>query len=401
MEITDENLTEEELNEYLIITKNQLSKNESLFNDVHSDIKYLFDSVEDENCLEILNKLEEFSHIFNLINSVLSSFKKLIKKYLKYYEKNESKKLQILQLKNEIDSLKEELSNNFAEMDKKENEFNALHNDYMKVIKKLDSFNNNNSIDTSLDNINITRSNSNTEEIISKKSSKKKQSILKEMKDLKNNNDELTTTISILKNNLEDLKFENSNLKDKLILANQENENKEQKINFSESKENKMKNENNKLKSIVTNLKNENDSYYNEIVYLRSEVKHLSKKEQSQKSLNSYNFDYNSYNKNKAENQKNDELEKENGNIINLNTIGFSNEKEEKEIKQKKTNQSLNNIKITPKNVVCSMKKDFKQLLRITKLDNNKNDRAYSYMGNDSSKNDNNLFDNFMFDYFF
>lgn len=401
MEITDENLTEEELNEYLIITKNQLSKNESLFNDVHSDIKYLFDSVEDENCLEILNKLEEFSHIFNLINSVLSSFKKLIKKYLKYYEKNESKKLQILQLKNEIDSLKEELSNNFAEMDKKENEFNALHNDYMKVIKKLDSFNNNNSIDTSLDNINITRSNSNTEEIISKKSSKKKQSILKEMKDLKNNNDELTTTISILKNNLEDLKFENSNLKDKLILANQENENKEQKINFSESKENKMKNENNKLKSIVTNLKNENDSYYNEIVYLRSEVKHLSKKEQSQKSLNSYNFDYNSYNKNKAENQKNDELEKENGNIINLNTIGFSNEKEEKEIKQKKTNQSINNIKITPKNVVCSMKKDFKQLLRITKLDNNKNDRAYSYMGNDSSKNDNNLFDNFMFDYFF
>ena len=401
MEITDENLTEEELNEYLIITKNQLSKNESLFNDVHSDIKYLFDSVEDENCLEILNKLEEFSHIFNLINSVLSSFKKLIKKYLKYYEKNESKKLQILQLKNEIDSLKEELSNNFAEMDKKENEFNALHNDYMKVIKKLDSFNNNNSIDTSLDNINITRSNSNNEEIISKKSSKKKQSILKEMKDLKNNNDELTTTISILKNNLEDLKFENSNLKDKLILANQENENKEQKINFSESKENKMKNENNKLKSIVTNLKNENDSYYNEIVYLRSEVKHLSKKEQSQKSLNSYNFDYNSYNKNKAENQKNDELEKENGNIINLNTIGFSNEKEEKEIKQKKTNQSLNNIKITPKNVVCSMKKDFKQLLRITKLDNNKNDRAYSYMGNDSSKNDNNLFDNFMFDYFF
>ena len=248
MEITDENLTEEELNEYLIITKNQLSKNESLFNDVHSDIKYLFDSVEDENCLEILNKLEEFSHIFNLINSVLSSFKKLIKKYLKYYEKNESKKLQILQLKNEIDSLKEELSNNFAEMDKKENEFNALHNDYMKVIKKLDSFNNNNSIDTSLDNINITRSNSNTEEIISKKSSKKKQSILKEMKDLKNNNDELTTTISILKNNLEDLKFENSNLKDKLILANEENENKEQKINFSESKENKMKNENNKLK---------------------------------------------------------------------------------------------------------------------------------------------------------
>ena len=401
MEITDENLTEEELNEYLIITKNQLSKNESLFNDVHSDIKYLFDSVEDENCLEILNKLEEFSHIFNLINSVLSSFKKLIKKYLKYYEKNESKKLQILQLKNEIDSLKEELSNNFAEMDKKENEFNALHNDYMKVIKKLDSFNNNNSIDTSLDNINITKSNSNNEEIISKKSSKKKQSILKEMKDLKNNNDELTTTISILKNNLEDLKFENSNLKDKLILANQENENKEQKINFSESKENKMKNENNKLKSIVTNLKNENDSYYNEIVYLRSEVKHLSKKEQSQKSLNSYNFDYNSYNKNKAENQKNDELEKENGNIINLNTIGFSNEKEEKEIKQKKTNQSINNIKITPKNVVCSMKKDFKQLLRITKLDNNKNDRAYSYMGNDSSKNDNNLFDNFMFDYFF
>ena len=107
MEITDENLTEEELNEYLIITKNQLSKNESLFNDVHSDIKYLFDSVEDENCLEILNKLEELSHIFNLINSVLSSFKKLIKKYLKYYEKNESKKLQILQLKNEIDSLKE------------------------------------------------------------------------------------------------------------------------------------------------------------------------------------------------------------------------------------------------------------------------------------------------------
>ena len=84
-----------------------------------------------------------------------------------------------------------------------------------------------------------------------------------------------------------------------------------------------------------------------------------------------------------------------------MNTIGFSNEKEEKEIKQKKTNQSINNIKITPKNVVCSMKKDFKQLLRITKLDNNKNDRAYSYMGNDSSKNDNNLFDNFMFDYFF
>ena len=62
---------------------------------------------------------------------------------------------------------------------------------------------------------------------------------------MKNNNNELTSTISILKNNLEDLKFEN--LKDKLFLANQENENKEQKINFSENKENKMKNENNKI----------------------------------------------------------------------------------------------------------------------------------------------------------
>ena len=57
-------------------------------------------------------------------------------------------------------------------MDKNDKEFNALHKYHMKVIKKLDSFNNN-SIDSNLDNMYIIRNNSNNEELISKKSSKK------------------------------------------------------------------------------------------------------------------------------------------------------------------------------------------------------------------------------------
>ena len=160
MQLTDENLTEEELNQFCIITEEQFIKNKALFNDVHSDIKELFDSIEDDICIGILNKLEEFTNIFKIIENVMFSLKIMINKYLKYYEKNENKKLEILQLKNEISNLKQEISNNFSEIDKKENEFNALQNDYLNALKRLDSLNSNNTIDISFDNLSSSRTNS-------------------------------------------------------------------------------------------------------------------------------------------------------------------------------------------------------------------------------------------------
>ena len=402
MQLTDEKLSEEEINEYYLMIKDQFGKNQLLFNDVHSDIMELFDSIDSDICLGILNKLEEFTNIFKLIENVLSSFKIMINKYLKYNEKNQKKKLQILQLKNEIDNLKQELINNFSEIDKKENEFNALQNDYIKALKKLDSFNNNNSIEVSFDNLSSTRSNSN-EDKIKKQSTNKNNSLINENNELKTTNEMLNNNISILKNNLDELKFENTNLKNKLVLANEENVNNKQKIQFFKSKEEIIKNENTKLKNVVQSLKDENETLYNENTYLKSEVSLLSKKEQSSKALNQYNFDINSDKRKKAKNKIEDE-EKDDKDVTNLNSIGYVNEKDDENKKKEKTN-SFGKIFITPKSVVSSMNKDFKKLtntkFRLTKLEN-KNDRSHSHLGNDSSRNDNPSDNNyFMYDYFF
>ena len=62
MLLTDENFTEEELNQFCINTEEQFTKNKELFNEVHLDIKELFDSIEDDICLGILSKLEEFKN---------------------------------------------------------------------------------------------------------------------------------------------------------------------------------------------------------------------------------------------------------------------------------------------------------------------------------------------------
>ena len=399
MQLTDEKLTEEELNEYYLITKDQFEKNHSLFNDVHSDIIELFDSIEDDICIGILNKLEEFTNIFKLIDNFLVSFKIMLDKYLKYNEKNQQKILQILQLKNELDNLKQELLNYNSEIDKKENEYNVLQNEYNNVLKRLDSYNNN-SIDVSLDNISSTRNNTN-EDVIKKKSTKSSL-LMKENKELQNYIEELNNTVSILKNNFEQVQFENSNLKDKLISAKKENESKNQRITFSESKENKIKNENNRLKAMVASLKNENENLYNENTYLKSEVKLLSKKDQTSNLQNS-TFDYNIYQKEKAENKKEEDEKDLKEEIISLNSIGFSNEKKEENNQKEKTSSS-GKIYITPKSVVSSMNKDFKKLtkLRLTKLDNNKtHDRSRSYAGNDSSRNENVTDSYYMYDYFF
>lgn len=399
MQLTDEKLTEEELNEYYLITKDQFEKNHSLFNDVHSDIIELFDSIEDDICIGILNKLEEFTNIFKLIDNFLVSFKIMLDKYLKYNEKNQQKKLQILQLKNELDNLKQELLNYNSEIDKKENEYNVLQNEYNNVLKRLDSYNNN-SIDVSLDNISSTRNNTN-EDVIKKKSTKSSL-LMKENKELQNYIEELNNTVSILKNNFEQVQFENSNLKDKLISAKKENESKNQRITFSESKENKIKNENNRLKAMVASLKNENENLYNENTYLKSEVKLLSKKDQTSNLQNS-TFDYNIYQKEKAENKKEEDEKDLKEEIISLNSIGFSNEKKEENNQKEKTSSS-GKIYITPKSVVSSMKKDFKKLtkLRLTKLDNNNtHDRSRSFAGNDSSRNENVTDSYYMYDYFF
>ena len=399
MQLTDEKLTEEELNEYYLITKDQFEKNHSLFNDVHSDIIELFDSIEDDICIGILNKLEEFTNIFKLIDNFLVSFKIMLDKYLKYNEKNQQKKLQILQLKNELDNLKQELLNYNSEIDKKENEYNVLQNEYNNVLKRLDSYNNN-SIDVSLDNISSTRNNTN-EDVIKKKSTKSSL-LMKENKELQNYIEELNNTVSILKNNFEQVQFENSNLKDKLISAKKENESKNQRITFSESKENKIKNENNRLKAMVASLKNENENLYNENTYLKSEVKLLSKKDQTSNLQNS-TFDYNIYQKEKAENKKEEDEKDLKEEIISLNSIGFSNEKKEENNQKEKTSSS-GKIYITPKSVVSSMNKDFKKLtkLRLTKLDNNNtHDRSRSFVGNDSSRNENVTDSYYMYDYFF
>lgn len=399
MQLTDEKLTEEELNEYYLITKDQFEKNHSLFNDVHSDIIELFDSIEDDICIGILNKLEEFTNIFKLIDNFLISFKIILDKYLKYNDKNQQKKLQILQLKNELDNLKQELLNYNSEIDKKENEYNVLQNEYNNVLKRLDSYNNN-SIDVSLDNISSTRNNTN-EDVIKKKSTKSSL-LMKENKELQNYIEELNNTVSILKNNFEQVKFENSNLKDKLISAKKENESKNQRITFSESKENKIKNENNRLKAMVASLKNENENLYNENTYLKSEVKLLSKKDQTSNLQNS-TFDYNIYQKEKAENKKEEDEKDLKEEIISLNSIGFSNEKKEENNQKEKTSSS-GKIYITPKSVVSSMNKDFKKLtkLRLTKLDNNNtHDRSRSFAGNDSSRNENVTDSYYMYDYFF
>ena len=399
MQLTDEKFSEEEINQYYLMIKDQFDKNQFLFNDVHSEIIELFDSIDSEICLGILNKLEEFTNIFQLIDNVLSSFKIMINKYLKYNEKNQQKKLQILQLKNELDNLKQELLNYNSEIDKKENEYNVLQNEYNNVLKRLDSYNNN-SIDVSLDNISSTRNNTN-EDVIKKKSTKSSL-LMKENKELQNYIEELNNTVSILKNNFEQVQFENSNLKDKLISAKKENESKNQRITFSESKENKIKNENNRLKAMVASLKNENENLYNENTYLKSEVKLLSKKDQTSNLQNS-TFDYNIYQKEKAENKKEEDEKDLKEEIISLNSIGFSNEKKEENNQKEKTSSS-GKIYITPKSVVSSMNKDFKKLtkLRLTKLDNNKtHDRSRSYAGNDSSRNENVTDSYYMYDYFF
>ena len=399
MQLTDEKLSEEEINEYYLMIKDQFGKNQLLFNDVHSDIIELFDSIEDDICIGILNKLEEFTNIFKLIDNFLVSFKIMLDKYLKYNEKNQQKKLQILQLKNELDNLKQELLNYNSEIDKKENEYNVLQNEYNNVLKRLDSYNNN-SIDVSLDNISSTRNNTN-EDVIKKKSTKSSL-LMKENKELQNYIEELNNTVSILKNNFEQVQFENSNLKDKLISAKKENESKNQRITFSESKQNKIKNENNRLKAMVASLKNENENLYNENTYLKSEVKLLSKKDQTSNLQNS-TFDYNIYQKEKAENKKEEDEKDLKEEIISLNSIGFSNEKKEENNQKEKTSSS-GKIYITPKSVVSSMNKDFKKLtkLRLTKLDNNKtHDRSRSYAGNDSSRNENVTDSYYMYDYFF
>ena len=398
MLLTDENFTEEELNQFCINTEEQFTKNKELFNEVHLDIKELFDSIEDDICLGILSKLEEFKNIFKLIENIMFSFKIIINKYSKYYEKNQKKKLEILQLKNEKEHLQQELLNNYSEIDKKENEFNTLQNDYLSVLKRIDSLNSNNNIDISFDNT----SNSKTDSPIRKKKEKssKNTSLLNEIKNLKNMNDELNDTILILKNNYEELKIDNSNLKDKLISANKQIESDNEKIDFFQSKENKLKSEINKLKSIIIDLKKEIEILFNENTFLKSEVNHLSKQEQSLKNLNISNFDYNSYQKNKAKEKKNEEDEKEE-NIISLNSIGYSNDLE----KQNKEEEKINNLKkinITPKEIVKSMNKDFKSLTNSKKLENNYNDRSYSYFGNGVQKNDNRVIENYyMYDYFF
>ncbi len=394
MQLTDENFTEEELNQFYLITEEQFIKNKALFNDVHSDIKRLFDSIEDDICIGILNELEEFTNIFKLIENMMFSFKIMINKYLKYFEKNQNKKLEILQLKNEIDNLKQELSNNFSEIDKKENEFNSLQNDYLNALKRLDSLNSNNTIDISFDNISSSKTNSPIKK--KKKKSSKNNSLLNEIKNLKNTNDELNNNIIILKNNYDELKSENSNLKDKLIEANKENENNNEKMNFYESKEKKLKNEINKLKSSILDLKKEIEILFNENTYLKSEVNHLSKQEQSYKNVNKSNFDYNSYQKNKAKEKKEEDEKEEN--LISLNSIGYSNN-EEKQNKEK--DKIIRSINITPKDIVKSMNKDFKSLTNTKrKLDNNDNDRAYSYFGNGVQKNEN-IEDYYIYDYFF
>jgi len=402
MQLTDEKLSEEEINEYYLMIKDQFGKNQLLFNDVHSDIMELFDSIDSDICLGILNKLEEFTNIFKLIDNVLSSFKIMINKYFKYNDKNQKKKIQILQLKNEIENLKQELLNNFSEIDKKENEFNALQNDYVKALKKLDSINNNNSIDVSFDNLSSTRSNSNEEKI--KKQPTKNNLLINENNELKTTNEMLNNNISILKQNLDELKFENSNLKNKLVLSNEDNENNKQKIQFLKSKEEKINNENIKLKTMIQSLKDENETLYNENTYLKSEVTYLSKKEQNSKKINNSNFDIYSDKQKKAKN-KNEDEEKDDKNMINLNSIGYVNEKEDEDNKKKEKTNSFGKIFITPKCVVSSMNKDFKKLtnskLRLTKLENN-NDRSHSYIGNDSSRNDNPSDNNyFMYDVFY
>ena len=48
------------------------------------------------------------------------------------------------------------------------------------------------------------------------------------------------------------------------------------------------------------------------------------------------------------------------------------------------------------------MNKDFKSLTNSKKLENNYNDRSYSYFGNGVQKNDNRVIENYyMYDYFF
>lgn len=78
MLLTDENFTEEELNQFCINTEEQFAKNKELFNEVHLDIKELFDSIEDDICLGILSKLEEFKNIFKLIENIMFSLKYLL-----------------------------------------------------------------------------------------------------------------------------------------------------------------------------------------------------------------------------------------------------------------------------------------------------------------------------------
>ena len=70
-------------------------------------------------------------------------------------------------------------------------------------------------------------------------------------------------------------------------------------------------------------------------------------------------------------------------------------------MKKKKVN-NLKKINITPKEIVKSMNKDFKSLTNSKKLENNYNDRSYSYFGNGVQKNDNRVIENYyMYDYFF
>ena len=284
-----DNLTENKITEFLSITKNEFHQKEIIFNNIYEDIKEIYNSIDNEFRDDIINKLDDFTIIFKNIDNILLILKYFIENYMKYNDKYHKKKFKELQLKNEIENLKNELITLINENEKKEEEFNILQNDYQEAIKQFDLLQiKNNDLDLNIG-----------ENYYKKDGIEDNNVILNKLKDLKNNNDELISIISSQKQNLEQIKIENSNLKDKLILINKENEEKNQKICFIESKEIKAKDENKKLKSIISLLKIEIENIYNENTYLKSEVTHLLKITKLNNSSHNSSFDYHLFQKKK------------------------------------------------------------------------------------------------------
>ena len=393
-----ENLTENKVNEYLSITKNEFHQKEIIFNNVYFDIKEICNSIGYEFSDDIINKLDEFTIIFKNIDNILLILKYFIENYVKYNEKYHKKKFKELQLKNEIENLKNDLIAQINENEKKEEELNILQKDYQEVIKQIDLLRNQfNDFDLNIENH---CKNDKIEE---------KNLILNKLNDLKNNNDELISIISIQNQNLEQIKIENSNLKNKLTLMNKENEEKNQQISFLESKELKTKDENKKLKSKVSLLKTEIENLYNENTYLKSEVDHLLKITKSSNTFQNSSFDYHLFQQKKLESEKDEEekIFKDKDNSINLKNIL---EEDRKNNEEDKNNINSNKINLTSKHIINSMKKDFKTLTRkrleLNNLEShkerkklNKNLRSNSCNETGTSKTGNTMENYYLFDF--